>query len=108
MFGMVRYGTAWYGICALDVAGIEQEPLCLVTERDHVWYGTVWYGMVWYGMVRHGMFVNCNWWTLGGSSTVHIYTHTHTHNTQNNTVERNTQNGTYITIITRKHNNKNT
>ena len=34
--------------------------------------------------------------TPGGSSTVHIYTHTH--NTQNNTMKQNTQNGTHITL----------
>jgi hypothetical protein len=40
-----------------------------------------------------------------GSITVHIYT---LNNTQNNTMEQNTQNGTFIAIRTLKHNNKNT
>ena len=43
--------------------------------------------------------------TPGGSSTVHIHTQ---NNTQNNTMEQNTQNGTYITIRIHKHNIKNT
>jgi len=40
-----------------------------------------------------------------GSSTIHIL---HTNNTQNNTMEQNTQNETYITIRIHKHKNKNT
>jgi len=43
--------------------------------------------------------------TPGGSSTVHIYLHTDS--TYNNTMKQNTQNRTYITIKTHKHNNKN-
>jgi hypothetical protein len=39
--------------------------------------------------------------TPGGSSTVHIL---HTNNTQNNTMEQNTQNRTYVTVRINTHN----
>jgi len=50
-------------------------------------------------------FVNCNWVDTRWQQ---YSAHLHTNSTQNNTMTQNTQNGTYITIRTHKHKNKNT
>jgi len=72
-----------------------------------IWYMIltyeIWWYMMWCDMIYdiwHDIFVNCNW--------VDTRWHLHTNNTQNNTMKQNTQNATYITISTHKHNNKNT
>jgi hypothetical protein len=54
---------------------------------------------------RHDIFVNCNWadtWWQQDS------TQLHTNSTQNNIMEQNTKNGTYIITRTKKHNYKKT
>ena len=85
---------------------------------DMIWYVVIWYDMLWYDMIWYVVIYDMIWYvviydmiylltaimlTPGGSSTVRIYTDS----TQNNTMKRNTQNETYITIRIHKHNNKN-
>ena len=84
-FDLIWYDT-WYDV--------------MIWNDDIIWYD-IWCDMRYdmnYLLIAVGL-------TPVGSSTIHIL---HTNNTQNNTMEQNTQNETYITIRIHKHKNKNT
>jgi len=55
-------------------------------------------------LIWYDIFFNCSWVdTLWQQYSTHL----HTNNTQNDTMNQNTQNGTYVTKRIHKHNNKN-
>jgi hypothetical protein len=56
---------------------------------DMLWCGMIWYDMIWYDMIWYMIcLVTVIELTPGGSSTVHIYTHTKHRKTQWNGIPR--------------------
>ena len=101
------YDVIWYDMIWYDMI----YDMTWYMWYDMIWYDMIWYDMIWYDMIWYDMI----WYdviylltaiglSLGGSSTVHIYTQTIHRTTQG---KQNMQNRTHITIRIHKRNNKN-
>jgi hypothetical protein len=98
-YDMVWYSKVWYGTVWYDMI---YDMIWYMIWYDMVWYDMIWYDMIWYDMIWYdiwydmiyGMIWYNIWYIIlyiwydmihlltavglspGGSSTVHIYTHT--------------------------------
>ena len=100
---MIWYDTIWYDLRWYDMIWHDMIWYDMIWY-DMIWYDMIWYDMIWYDVTWYDMIyiVNCN---SVDTRWQQYSTHIHTNNTQNNTMNQNIQNGTYITI--RIHNLQN-
>jgi hypothetical protein len=102
----------WYDVKYMIFYDLLYDVMWNIVWYDVIWY-IIWYDVMWYDIwcaiydIRCDMIysVNCSWVATRWQQ---YSTHLHTNSTQNNTMKRNTQNRTYITVRIYKHNNKNT